>query len=252
MGYIKLDRRIQEWGWFDDPLMLSLWIHLLLKANWGEKEWHGETIPRGSFVTSASALAAETGISKRQVIYCLSKLKAGGEVEITANNRFSVIRIVKYSEYQSDTPEVLPETEPQMPAPPAPQPEEKPKAKRTTPKPKEPLNLPFNSDSFLSAWEALCREPKWKGKSSHALQLSLNKLAKYDEAFAIKRIYLAIERNWQGVVFDDTDKEYAEWLKENQSEQPILQQPQEQTSMPVPTEQQHGGFTVAGYKRTKK
>lgn len=44
-----------------------LFIHCLLKANWQEKAWKGESNPgRGQFVTSLSKLAEETGLTIRQ------------------------------------------------------------------------------------------------------------------------------------------------------------------------------------------
>lgn len=253
MGYIKLDRKIQEWGWFGEPEMLALWVHLLLKANWAEKEWRGEVIPRGTFITSTAQLAAECGLTKGQVTYALSKLKAGGEIELESNNRFTKICIVKYEQYQGDS-DSTPQAQQPQPAP-APPPGEKPKAKRT-PRQIETLNLPFQSEAFLTAWEALCKQPKWKGKSLYALQLSLNKIARYDEAFAIEQIYLAIERDWQGLVFSSTDRNYAEWQRKNGKTN--QNQPQQNnTSTGESTEQdgftstQYGGFTVEGYKRRK-
>ena len=41
--------------------------------------------------------------------------------------------------------------------------------------------------------------------------MSLKKLGKYDEAFAILLMNESIENNWQGVVFDSTDEKYAKW-----------------------------------------
>ena len=80
---------------------------------------------------------------------------------------------------------------------------------------KETLVFPFHSDEFMSVWSTLVEQPKWKKKTFNALQLSLNKLAKYAEPFAIILMEDAIERNWQGVVFENTDIRYSSWLKEH-------------------------------------
>lgn len=74
-----------------------------------------------------------------------------------------------------------------------------------------PLILPFSSDKFRMTWEALCEEKEWKKKSDNALRLTLKKLGKYDEAFAIELMERAIEGGWRGVVFQDTDAKYQEW-----------------------------------------
>lgn len=85
------------------------------------------------------------------------------------------------------------------------------KKKEPAKPPVKRLAIPFQSDRFTEAWNSLLVQPKWRTKTNKALQLSLNKLAKYDEAFAIQLIETAIERGWQGVVFDDTDERYKQW-----------------------------------------
>ena len=76
-----------------------------------------------------------------------------------------------------------------------------------------PLVYPFTSMAFMSAWETLRQSPKWKKKLNYALQLSLDKLSKFEEEFAIRQIERAIESNWTGVVFTGTERDYQEWLK---------------------------------------
>lgn len=79
-----------------------------------------------------------------------------------------------------------------------------------------PLILPFDSDRFRQTWEALCEEKEWKKKTRNALQLALNKLGRYDEAFAIQLMEATIEGGWKGVVFPDTDAKYQEWKSARQ------------------------------------
>lgn len=80
-----------------------------------------------------------------------------------------------------------------------------------------PLNLPFSSEKFKATWEALCEEKEWKKKTRNALQLTLNKLAKYHEDFAIELMEATIESGkWQRVVFPDTDAKYQEWKSARQ------------------------------------
>ena len=78
----------------------------------------------------------------------------------------------------------------------------------------KPLIFPFTSIAFMSAWEALRQTPKWKKKLNYALQLSLDKLSKFEEEFAIRQIERAIESNWTGVVFTGTERDYQEWLSQ--------------------------------------
>ena len=76
----------------------------------------------------------------------------------------------------------------------------------------KPLEFPFSSVRFMSTWESLCQTPKWRKKLNYALQLSLNKLGKFEEDFAIEQMERAIESNWTGVVFSGTEEKYQEWL----------------------------------------
>ena len=78
------------------------------------------------------------------------------------------------------------------------------------------LTLPFSSQKFIDTWNALCEEKEWKKKTRNALQLALNKLAKYHEDFAIELIEKTISGGWKGVVFDDTDAKYQEWKSARQ------------------------------------
>lgn len=92
-------------------------------------------------------------------------------------------------------------------------PPEKPKKSKKKEGDEKPLVYPFSSIAFMSAWEKLRQSPKWKKKLNYALQLSLDKLSKFEEEFAIRQIERAIESNWTGVVFTGTERDYQEWLK---------------------------------------
>ena len=73
------------------------------------------------------------------------------------------------------------------------------------------LNFPFNSPEFNEAWNELVKLPKWEKKLPVSLQKTLDKLKNWDEGFAIELINRAIEGNYQGLVFQDTDANYLKW-----------------------------------------
>lgn len=73
------------------------------------------------------------------------------------------------------------------------------------------LALPYSSADFVSTWELLKAQPKWKKKSKSALQMSLKKLSKYPEEYAIHLMELSIANGWQGVVFTWTPDEFRKW-----------------------------------------
>lgn len=100
MSYIKLDRKLKDWQWKTDPNMVALWIHLLLEANYKENNWKGIQLPRGTFPTSTRSLSEKTGLSIQQTKTCLKKLQLTNEITIKATNKYSLITIRKWDEYQ--------------------------------------------------------------------------------------------------------------------------------------------------------
>lgn len=99
-GFIKLFRQILDWEWYDDLPTCRLFIHLLLKANYAERNWHGQTIERGSCITSYATLASETGLSPEQIKRALKNLTKTGEIKRITTNKNTVICVVKYADFQ--------------------------------------------------------------------------------------------------------------------------------------------------------
>ena len=100
-GFIKIDRKIQKWEWYDDLNMCGFFLHLLLLANWEDRRWHGIIIKRGSFVTSYRKLADSMKTSRATIQRRLKRLSETGEVTVETTSRYTVISIVSYDFYQS-------------------------------------------------------------------------------------------------------------------------------------------------------
>lgn len=101
MDYVKISRKILEWEWYTDVITKVLFLHILLKANWKGGRFQGVEVPRGSFVTSQQNLAAETGLTIKNVRTALKHLENTGEVAVNRHPKFSVITIKNYDKYQS-------------------------------------------------------------------------------------------------------------------------------------------------------
>lgn len=99
--FIKLYDKMLQWEWFDHPNTLSLFIYLLLKANYKDITFQGKTIHRGQLITSLPKLCHATGQTNRQVRDSLKHLEMTGEVTGYSTNRYRIITVVKYDEYQS-------------------------------------------------------------------------------------------------------------------------------------------------------
>lgn len=100
-GYIKLYRQMLDWGWYDDTNTKVVFIHLLLIANFTDREWHGITIPRGSVATSIRKISTELKLSEQSVRTALEHLKSTGEITSKGYSKFTMISIKNYDLYQS-------------------------------------------------------------------------------------------------------------------------------------------------------
>lgn len=101
--WIKIfPKRLLEWEWYDDANMFRMFMHLLLKANNKEKQWHGTAIKRGQLVTSIATLSLETGLSPKSVRTCLDKLVSTGEIGKQTANNCTIITVCKYCSYQAN------------------------------------------------------------------------------------------------------------------------------------------------------
>ncbi|EKU4730592.1 DNA replication protein [Citrobacter sp. Cf084] len=105
-GFALLHRKIMDVPFYKDPEAAHLWIHLLLRANHEQTvvstDVGNVTCERGEFITGRNALASETGLSADRVKALLRKFQNLGMITTKSNNRFTVLRVVKYDEYQSN------------------------------------------------------------------------------------------------------------------------------------------------------
>lgn len=108
-GWIKLHRKITEWGWWYDGNMLKVWIWLIMQAKTHDVEYKGEIVRRGSLVTSyaeiskcCSGKCSKEKLSVRQARTILKRLQLSGEITLKSTNQFSIISICHYDIYQGD------------------------------------------------------------------------------------------------------------------------------------------------------
>ena len=100
-GFISINRKILEWEWYSDNNVKSLFIHCLLKANFKEKSWQGQTIERGMFITSYGNLSNELNLSVKQIRTAFNKLIKTNEIITKGTNKNTLVTVVKYNDYQT-------------------------------------------------------------------------------------------------------------------------------------------------------
>lgn len=101
-GFIKLNRNILAWEWYNNLPVRVLYVHCLLKANYTAKNWQGQVIKAGQFVTSLKHLSEETALTQRQTRTALNHLKSTGELTIKTTSRYSIITVNNWHKWQSE------------------------------------------------------------------------------------------------------------------------------------------------------
>ena len=101
-GFIKLDRKLKEWRYADQPYALVIWVHILLSANWKDGWFQGVKITRGSFATSQGNLAKECGCDRNTVKKWLKRFADEEQITVKSTNRFTIISVINWAKYQDD------------------------------------------------------------------------------------------------------------------------------------------------------
>lgn len=99
--FIKLDRNILNWGWFQQGETLKMFLYFILTASIRDRQWQGVALKRGQLVTSIRQLADKLQMTPRGVRTSLNRLKSTGEVTQQSTNRYTVITVNNYDKYQS-------------------------------------------------------------------------------------------------------------------------------------------------------
>ena len=99
-GWISLYRKFIDWEWYTDINVKIVFIHLLLLANHTKNIWKGVEIQRGQLITSSEHLAKDLNLSRQQVRTALCKLQSTNEITTKSTNKYMLITIEKYNDYQ--------------------------------------------------------------------------------------------------------------------------------------------------------
>lgn len=99
-NFVKIDRGILDWGWWEDMNTFRLFFYMIVKANWKDGHFKGVPIQRGSFASSVGKLADGTNLTVDEVRTALKHLKSTNEINCEAHSKFTIFTVVNYNEYQ--------------------------------------------------------------------------------------------------------------------------------------------------------
>ena len=167
-GYIRIHRKILEWGWFKNSKTFHLFLYLLLNANYKDSKFMGYKIKRGDVIFGRLKTAENTGISERSIRTALNHLKSTSEVTIKTTNKFSIITVCNYEKYQFpvDTIDYQNDQVPdQQVTSNRPASDQQPTTSRESNKGNKKKKVIIYTSDFLSFWENFPRKEGGKGKA---------------------------------------------------------------------------------------
>jgi hypothetical protein len=100
-GYIKLYRSIFEWEWFYDINTRTVYMYLLLAANFKDGRFKGRTILRGQLLTSYAGIARENCMSLKNARTAIAHLKKTGEICAEPACGGLLVTVNNYGKFQS-------------------------------------------------------------------------------------------------------------------------------------------------------
>ena len=100
-GWIKLHRKFLEWEWFELSEMVKLFVYFLLKANHKSNNWKGIKVERGQLITGRKKLSKELRMSEQKVRTCIERLKSTNEITMQSTNKYSIITVCNYDNYNT-------------------------------------------------------------------------------------------------------------------------------------------------------
>jgi hypothetical protein len=101
-GFVKLHRKMIEWGWYSDCVVKDVFLHILMVAAFKPGQYRGHEIQPGQAIIGRKKMAEELGFSEQQVRTALKKLESTGEISIFSTNKFSIVTVENWMFYQGD------------------------------------------------------------------------------------------------------------------------------------------------------
>lgn len=99
-GFVKLHRKLVQWGWYTDNVVKGVFLHFLLTAAYEECEYMGTSLKPGELIIKVDQTAKELGFTTQNVRTAIKKLCSTGEILKNSTNKNTRITIVNWEDYQ--------------------------------------------------------------------------------------------------------------------------------------------------------
>jgi len=116
-GFVAFPRGLTDWEWYTEPNTARLFFHLLLTANWQEKQWQGIIIKPGQLVTSRANLAKQLKMSEQSIRTALEHLRTTSYITSQTGPKYTIITINNYEDIIRPNQEINQQVTSYQPAP---------------------------------------------------------------------------------------------------------------------------------------
>src|SRR5574344_902677 len=99
-SWVKLYRKMTEWGWYKDIPCKVVFLHLILTVRYKKYEYCGVLLEPGEIMTGRNQLADATGLTAQQVRTALKKLQKTQEITVRSTHQCSIIKLTNWRQYQ--------------------------------------------------------------------------------------------------------------------------------------------------------
>lgn len=106
LGWLKIHRDLLSHWCSQDPNFLAVWIRLLLEANFETKKtlinYSPIEVKRGDVIFGLNAFSEKSGVPVSKLRRIMKVLEDEGMIDRQKTNKYSIISIAKYDQYQLD------------------------------------------------------------------------------------------------------------------------------------------------------
>lgn len=112
LGWIKVHRELLDSAAWQDPHTGFVWVTLLLKANFADRQLlDGRIIKRGQLIIRQDKLAKELLLGRQTIRTSLLRLEKCGNVITESTNKGTLITICNYGKYQDTNQQLTSQSE---------------------------------------------------------------------------------------------------------------------------------------------
>lgn len=105
-GYVRIYRTITKKGYYTQSEYVHLWVHLIMKATYQDREFlfnnQIQHLKAGQLIAGRKILSKETGIQESKIERILKCFETEQQIEQQTFNKFRIISILNWNEYQQN------------------------------------------------------------------------------------------------------------------------------------------------------